>query len=131
MDYLKADSLQQLHAMHNLASLLGPNGALPSGVAPTLRDASLQKDADRIREVNYQSHVWSRSLPMSLDIELFNRYFYQQNLPTQLLFPKEKLIIELPCILSTLLLVSSFRASVRHRCPAEIYGSMVCQAGSS
>ena len=50
-EHLKADSLQQLHAMHNLAVMLGPSGSLPAGVAPTLRDATLQKDADSIREV--------------------------------------------------------------------------------
>ena len=48
---IKADSLQQLHALHNLAVLLGPGQALPQGVAPTLRDSRLQADADEIREV--------------------------------------------------------------------------------
>lgn len=48
---LKADSLQQLHAMHNLSSLMGTSDRLPPGVMPTLRDESLQKDADSIREV--------------------------------------------------------------------------------
>ena len=48
---LKADSLQQLHAMHNLASLLAPAEKLPVGIAPTLRDATLQKDANSIRDV--------------------------------------------------------------------------------
>ena len=48
---LKADSLQQLHAMHNLAGLLESKDKLPIGIAPTLRDASLQRDADSIREV--------------------------------------------------------------------------------
>ena len=48
---IKADSLQQLHALHNLAVLLGPGQALPQGVAPTLRDGRLQADADEIRKV--------------------------------------------------------------------------------
>lgn len=59
-DVLKADSLQQLHALHNLASLLDPSGKLPQGVVPTLRDASLQKDADQIREVSTQQ--WQDAL---------------------------------------------------------------------
>lgn len=46
--HIKADSLQQLHALHNLATLLEER---PEGVAPTLRDATLQKHADAIREV--------------------------------------------------------------------------------
>ena len=66
---LKADSLQQLHAMHNLASFLDPAQKLPPGVAPTLRDGSLQKDADSIREVN-STTCSSRSLKACDQAEL-------------------------------------------------------------
>ena len=48
---IKADSLQQLHAMHNLAALVGPGTVRPPGVVPTLRDEQLQRDANAIREV--------------------------------------------------------------------------------
>lgn len=46
---VRADKLQQLHAMHNLAELLGPEGRGVPGVAPTLRDSQLRQNADAIR----------------------------------------------------------------------------------
>ncbi len=39
---IRADPLQKLHTMHNLAELLGPDGKGVPGVVPTLRDTSLQ-----------------------------------------------------------------------------------------
>lgn len=39
---IRADPLQRLHTLHNLAQLLGSDGRGVPGVVPTLRDASLQ-----------------------------------------------------------------------------------------
>lgn len=46
---IRADKLQQLHALHNLWELLGPEGRGVPGVAPTLRDSQLRQHADAIR----------------------------------------------------------------------------------
>ena len=63
---LKADSLQQLHTMHNLKSLVDLAEGLPQGVVPTLRDATLQKDADAIREArSSQAFQYCRRNAMS------------------------------------------------------------------
>nr|XP_032829241.1 E3 ubiquitin-protein ligase SHPRH-like [Petromyzon marinus]XP_032829242.1 E3 ubiquitin-protein ligase SHPRH-like [Petromyzon marinus]XP_032829243.1 E3 ubiquitin-protein ligase SHPRH-like [Petromyzon marinus] len=43
---LKTDSLQRLHATHNLIELLGRHRA---GIAPTLRDDRLQEEAEQLR----------------------------------------------------------------------------------
>lgn len=50
---LTADSLQRLHALHNLAGLLAEG---VKGVAPTLRDSELRRQEDAIRN-KYLSHV--------------------------------------------------------------------------
>ncbi len=48
---VRTDPLQRLHALHNLSELLGAAGAsLPAGLAPTLRDSTLTRDADCIRD---------------------------------------------------------------------------------
>ena len=48
---IRTDPLQRLHALHNLSELLGAAGAsLPAGLAPTLRDSTLTRDADCIRD---------------------------------------------------------------------------------
>lgn len=52
-DRVRADRLQQLHTLHNLALLL-ESGGLPRGeVVPTLRDSTLKQEADEIREVGF------------------------------------------------------------------------------
>ena len=55
---LKADSLQQLHAIHNLQLLTNAPGGLPKGVAPTLRDGELSAQADAIKEANSNPETW-------------------------------------------------------------------------
>ena len=48
---VRTDPLQRLHALHNLSELLGAAGAsLPAGLAPTLRDSTLTRDAGCIRD---------------------------------------------------------------------------------
>ena len=49
----RTDDLQQLHAMHNLAMLLKEK---PAGVAPTLRDASLEDQCDELK-AKYRNKV--------------------------------------------------------------------------
>lgn len=39
---IRADPLQRLHTLHNLAQLLGTDSRGVPGVVPTLRDATLQ-----------------------------------------------------------------------------------------
>lgn len=63
---VKADSLQQLHAIHNLEVLMGPAGT-PKGIAPTLRDSQLSKDADAIKQVNI--HLSLCSVTSMLTVE--------------------------------------------------------------
>ena len=46
---IRADPLQRLHTMHNLAEQMD-KGRLPAGVARTLRDASLLEQAAEIRD---------------------------------------------------------------------------------
>lgn len=46
---IRVDPLQKLHTLHNLAELLGPNGDQIQGVPRTLRDSTLTRDADVIR----------------------------------------------------------------------------------
>lgn len=47
---IRADKLQQLHTLANLAQLLGPEGHSMQGVvAPTVRDAQLARQAQELR----------------------------------------------------------------------------------
>ncbi len=48
-ELIRADPLQQLHTMHNLAAQMS-TGKLPAGVAQTLRDGSLMKEAAEIKD---------------------------------------------------------------------------------
>jgi hypothetical protein len=48
-EQLKPDSLQHLHALHNLASLLAEGKKLPDST--DLAEVKLRRDADLIREV--------------------------------------------------------------------------------
>ncbi len=47
-DSVKTDSLQRLHSLHNLAEVLrmAPAGSIP----PTLRDGSLEEEADQLKK---------------------------------------------------------------------------------
>eukprot|EP00887_Chlorella_sp_A99_P002685 scaffold6.g2685.t1 len=47
---VRTDALQQLHTLHNLGELLAGPGARPAGVAPTLRDAELARQAAALRD---------------------------------------------------------------------------------
>ena len=47
---IRSDPLQRLHALANLGELLAEGrGVLPDGLAPTLRDGTLSRDAEAIR----------------------------------------------------------------------------------
>ena len=48
-ELIRADPLQRLHTMHNLAEQIN-RGQLPAGIARTLRDSSLTKEGTEIRD---------------------------------------------------------------------------------
>ncbi len=72
---IRLDPLQKLHTLSNLADLL-KGGSMP-GVPRTLRDDSLQADADKIREVRHclgcRATVLSCVAPCILDCCEFKR----------------------------------------------------------
>ena len=49
---VRADPLQRMHTLHNLAELLTAGGAPPPGVARTLRDDKLADEAGAISQVS-------------------------------------------------------------------------------
>ena len=49
-EVVRADKLQRLHTLHNLAKLLKRGGAGLAGVPPSLRDSQLESEAQSLRD---------------------------------------------------------------------------------
>ena len=52
---MRADPLQRMHTLYNLAELLSAEGGPPPGIARTLRDDKLADEAAAIGQVTHAS----------------------------------------------------------------------------